>query len=394
MSNLSELDMTAADNNGAPPNGAPEGMLPGKVNDVIREMMSALAKFYQDQRGSLSSTGSSNAYVLTTNQSHAALSDLPILVFDANFENTGSATLNVDTLGAKNIYKAGGLQPLQSGDIKSGQMVVVIYNPTDDHFEMLNNVRPSAPKGHLYGLGMSSDTDADHDITVVVGEAVDDGDVDLMVLATDITKQLDSGWSVGDDAGGLDTGSVAADTTYHVFLIKRSDTGVVDVLFSASATSPTMPSNYDRKRRIGSIITDTSANVWPFEQYGDLFYLVGDTDEHDDMFSGNSEQSWQLDTIPQCPTGIVVSPLLQIFLDNGDDDGLRLGIGNGGGLQTTEMSSISYFTYDTMQIVTPPGAVWTNTSAQIYAVVDSEGGAIDDIDVYLRGWFDRRGRDA
>jgi hypothetical protein len=41
-----------------------------------------------------------------------------------------------------------------------------------------------------------------------------------------------------------------------MWLIRRSDTGVADVLFSASASSPAMPTNYDSKRRIGSEIRD------------------------------------------------------------------------------------------------------------------------------------------
>ena len=46
---------------------------------------------------------------------------------------------------------------------------------------------------------------------------------------------------------------MANDTWYHVWLIKRADTGVVDALFSLSATAPTMPANYTRQppRRFG-----------------------------------------------------------------------------------------------------------------------------------------------
>jgi hypothetical protein len=38
---------------------------------------------------------------------------------------------------------------------------------------------------------------------------------------------------------------------YYIWLIARSDTGVVDVLFSLSSTAPTMPTNYTLKRLIG-----------------------------------------------------------------------------------------------------------------------------------------------
>ena len=57
----------------------------------------------------------------------------------------------------------------------------------------------------------------------------------------------------------MDTGSVANNTWYHVHLIKRPVTGVVDVLFSLSATAPTLPTSYTIFRRIGSMRTDGSA---------------------------------------------------------------------------------------------------------------------------------------
>jgi hypothetical protein len=79
-------------------------------------------------------------------------------------------------------------------------------------------------------------------------------------------------WAVGTDQGGLDTGAIA-NALYYVWLIKRSDTGVVDVLFSTSASSPTMPSNYDYKRRIGAFYR-ASATIRPFTQLGDWFYYT------------------------------------------------------------------------------------------------------------------------
>ena len=48
-----------------------------------------------------------------------------------------------------------------------------------------------------------------------------------------------------------------ANTDYYVYLIKRVDTDVVDAIFSASATAPTLPTNYTLFRRIGSISTVT-----------------------------------------------------------------------------------------------------------------------------------------
>jgi hypothetical protein len=92
-----------------------------------------------------------------------------------------------------------------------------------------------------------------------------------MTLSAVLTKALNAAWAVGTNQGGLDTGTKANSTWYHVFLIQRSDTGVVDGLFSTSLASPVMPTNYDRKRRVGSIRTDGSGNIIAFVQNGDTF---------------------------------------------------------------------------------------------------------------------------
>ena len=125
-------------------------------------------------------------------------------------------------------------------------------------------------RSYLAGLTLSNaGGDPTNDITVAVGQAVDSTNARVLTLGSTITKQLDVNWSVGNNAGGLDTGGIA-NGTYHVWLIMRSDTGVVDVLFSTSASAPTMPTNYDFKRRIGSILRE-SATIIAFSQSGDEF---------------------------------------------------------------------------------------------------------------------------
>lgn len=126
-------------------------------------------------------------------------------------------------------------------------------------------------RGFLHGMTLSNNVaDPANDIDIAIGSASSDGLTPaLMTLASALTKRLDAGWAVGTGNGGLDTGSVA-NTTYHVWLIERSDTGVVDVIFSTSATSPMLPANYDRKRRIGSIVR-SGGTIRPFTQRGDEF---------------------------------------------------------------------------------------------------------------------------
>ncbi len=133
------------------------------------------------------------------------------------------------------------------------------------------NIDRHTPPMHIQGLVIANNsTDADHDIDIATGEARDTTDADTLALAAALTKQIDAAWAVGDDAGGMDTGAVAIDSWYHVWLIKRTDTGVVDALFSLSVSAPTMPANYDRKRLIGSVLTDGSANILGFQMFESL----------------------------------------------------------------------------------------------------------------------------
>ena len=109
-------------------------------------------------------------------------------------------------------------------------------------------------KNVIHGLTYDNGTDATNDLNINTGGASDATGVYWMNLATALGKQSDAAWAVGGTTGtplgGLDTGTVG-NSDYYVWLIARSDTGVVDALYSLSSTAPTMPASYDYKRLIG-----------------------------------------------------------------------------------------------------------------------------------------------
>ena len=124
----------------------------------------------------------------------------------------------------------------------------------------------------ISGLVQSQAADTDHDTTIAVGGTMDSTNAYWLALASALTKRIDAAWAVGTNNGGLDgTESVAgtpdASTWYYIHLIARSDTGVVDALYSESATAPTMPTNYDFRRLIGCVLTDSSANIIAYDAY-------------------------------------------------------------------------------------------------------------------------------
>ncbi len=105
-------------------------------------------------------------------------------------------------------------------------------------------------KSVIYGLTYANNAgDATNDLDIAAGGCMDATGAYWITVAA-LTKQSDVAWAVGTGAGGLDTGSVA-DADYYIWAIARSGTGVTDILFSLSPTSPSMPASYDFKRLIG-----------------------------------------------------------------------------------------------------------------------------------------------
>lgn len=247
--------------------------------------------------------------------------------------------------------------------------------------------------GHLYGLTLSNSSgDPTNDIDIAAGDAASNDATStsrrLMVLASGLTKQLDAAWAVGTNQGMLDTGAIA-NGTYHIFLIMRSDTGVVDVLASTSATSPTMPTNYDFKRRIGSILRESAAIV-TFSQVGDSFLRSTAVLDIDANNPGTSAVSATL----SIPTGITV------------DAGFIGGVITSSPTSTIIFSSLSQSdqapsatlaplfdesTSNTGHLFTKKLYIRSNTTRQIrYRVSLSDGNITVRIATF--GWIDTRGR--
>lgn len=239
--------------------------------------------------------------------------------------------------------------------------------------------------GHIFGLTLSNNlTDPTNDIDISIGSAVSDdfNNPISMNLTSSITKRLDASWSVGTGNGGLDTGSIS-NATYHVWLIQRSDTGVVDALFSLSATAPTMPTNYDRKRRIGSIIR-SGGTILGFSQNGDTFILnVGVNDR-----SSTAAFSSALLAVT-VPTGIVVQPIMLSTQAQNAVGNIQTRFASAGYSAGTYVTTVASQEIGSVYI---NSGIFTNTSAQIQFAVTIIGGSLFSNDLITRGWIDNRGK--
>jgi len=144
MAEIQDLSTTDASNNGAAANaGFPENMNPSDVNNAARALEGMIARLYADTNGSIVTTGSSNTYALAAARTISSYAQGQIFMFEANHSNTGAATLNVDSVGAKAIVKQNDVA-LAAGDIEAGQIVLVAYEGADDNFQMLSQTATSA----------------------------------------------------------------------------------------------------------------------------------------------------------------------------------------------------------------------------------------------------------
>lgn len=86
------------------------------------------------------STGSSNAYVMSLTPAITAYAAGMRISFVANHTNSGAATLNINSVGATAIKKGDGTVALAANDIVSGSLIEVVYETTGGaHFRLVGS---------------------------------------------------------------------------------------------------------------------------------------------------------------------------------------------------------------------------------------------------------------
>ena len=249
------------------------------------------------------------------------------------------------------------------------------------------------PDNYLTGLALSNDGVSPNTVVdIAAGVAADTTNVELMRLTSAITKTTGS-WAVGSGNGGLDAGSVAAGTWYHVHLIRRPDTGGVDVLISTSASAPTMPANYTQKRRIGSLKTDGSSHIVAFLQREDSFFWSTPVAEASNLSVTSTPANL---TLAGVPSGVRVRPILNVFAGNASVSTARVrfyspDLPDNNDVRNMQVGASAAPGPSSIIGWAPVGDDYTNTSAQIrYANAANDAGVV--VYVFGNGYVDLRGR--
>jgi hypothetical protein len=290
---------------------------------------------------------------------------------------------------------------MQSGDISaamiSGQIEKAAVVDPDDLFLEVDKVTgqlryirakwfSKLPRNALGGLTLTNGTDAVNDVNVAVGECRDDTNSADIVIATLLVKQLDAAWVAGTNAGGRDTGAIA-DACWHVFAIRNPTTGVCDVLFSQSISTPTMPSGYTQKRRIGSVIRKGAPGILPFSQKGDFFmWPTPAADVSGQGISPGAGGNYALTV----PLGIEIQAHLEVSASN-----------NAAGQGILAVRYPGQSSSPACTIRTPAAGVgastnlkvWTDTLAQItLVVVSAPASSVTTVNASTLGYYDTRGK--
>lgn len=138
---------TAANNNAASPNGAPEGMAPSGVNDTIRQIMADVARESQiNAVKKLNSVSGTNTITADMDPELASYAAGMLVVLTPANNNTGAATLAIDGLAALDILKADG-DALVADDLIAGVPAFLLLDSGADDFFLLNPQSNDFPSG-------------------------------------------------------------------------------------------------------------------------------------------------------------------------------------------------------------------------------------------------------
>ena len=273
---------------------------------------------------------------------------------------------------------------------------LVLYADTGSAWTQIAPAVAGAVAEQYTGLTLSNDGAAPGTkIDIAAGGASsDDATITsriLMILASAFTKTT-AAWAAGTGNGCLDAGTVAASTWYHVFLIERLDTSVTDILCSTSATAPVMPTNYTKKRRIGSILTDASSAINFFTQFpgGVFVWATPSALNVSDADPGTAAHTATATT----PNGVVVRAGLNVCqaaatVATGVYISALASADTAPSITASPLVSVGV---DTTATAAQPGcaqtAVWTDTSRQ-FRFRNVAGGAGQTLKITTFGWTDQ-----
>jgi microcystin-dependent protein len=201
----------------AAPDGAPEGMAPSGVNNVLRAVMGAVKRWY-GWSSPRTTAGTATAYTLNYGIAPGALVDgmTHLVLFHA--ANGAAATLNVNALGATPLhyYAAGAWRVLPPNLVDANELCRVAYHSSSGAYRILRRFNTgevtsfaggSVPVGSLLCAGQQISRTAYAGLFAAIGTTYGAGDSSTTFNLPDLRGRVVAG---KDDMGGTNAGRLGA----------------------------------------------------------------------------------------------------------------------------------------------------------------------------------------
>lgn len=368
-----------------------EGMSPAAVNNSARANMADTRSQWNDKEWFAYCTGdmfTAATYVSATSFKFSGIDLTAVYTVGRRVRAVGSSTGTIYGKISASAFSTDTTVTViwDSGSLSNETLTVSVGSATTGKPVPVEGLSGTPViNNYISGLTLST-AGSSATMSIAAGLAADSTNAVMMNLASSISKTTSS-WAVGTGNGGLDTGAIANSTWYHFYEIQRSDTGVVDVLFSLSASAPTMPSNYTYKRRIGSGLTNGSGQWVLFTQDGDEFLWSVPVLDITTTTLDTTAATGALTV----PTGVKVRARIRaraanasagvVVLINSPDEATAVA--------DTPLGNGSITTQVTNNPVNATLDVRTNTSAQVRYVASASSTTLRSS---TYGWFDSRGK--
>lgn len=187
--------------------------------------MQRVRELVSDLGGITATEGTANMLTLTAKSPFSSYTDGIRIVLRASNTNTGSASLNVNSIGAKTIFTitSAGVAALVANQIRTGGIYDFVYsaaladgaggwfllNPTDIQYVPVSTVvflaAPIIPPGYLYCNGQAVSRTAFSALFSAISTRYGNGDGSTTFNVPDYRGVFLRGW---DDGKGIDSGRV------------------------------------------------------------------------------------------------------------------------------------------------------------------------------------------
>jgi hypothetical protein len=261
------------------------------------------------------STTGNDTYVVTLSPVPTSYAAGMVVRMKPDTANTGAATINVNSLGAKDILK-NGAAVLADGDIPANSVVTLVYDGTQF---ILQGVLPlSIAQGTTLTAGAASNADTLHIHSPQTLQAIYDSSsgyvqVDLPFVSS----------STGSATGGWATGT--GDATYYAGGVRLAPANSNTVSICTGTYTGAGPSASAGAPLVGLTLSD---------RFYITFNALMTGDAQDDCWLGVSDSS---NTVPSSSTRHAA-----FFIDNGVIKCITANAGGGANETTTTPTNITY----------------------------------------------------